>query len=772
MEEANELRARVAALEKEARPGPPTNRASPRGSDHLNGTDDTTGLRTRIAALETELRLTQEQLAAAQSGTAYLANVMAGHATTLQQTADAALQGQVQALQESNHQLRRSLEHQAWRGRQPSLLDEPHGWSASQQCVSEAWGENWRPEKSLVDGDDDLMPCEAEGWATPKLGHSLGQHEPKHSHAEQTGFKSHQEDLGIHEEPELDDPFGLGVSGVVQYHRPRVIEEANNSAGEDGIYVIGADGQTFQVSVSADAPEPTFTPTGSSARSAVYFHDHEHRNLSGIAWLVEQLHEDEVEGYWQEYADQHRGHHTAEEWRAYYEANIQPGFLGRQGASGGGSQEEDAEYEPSVVVVKKTVEHDEEFAKHANMEPEQPAQANDYNLQDAAAERIVPNAASKPARQEERLAASRWAPLSPLIGNAAQLEEARAFMSTATRGGDKQRSRGGRGKCSEKVEHPSDRELTARTVHYRRCSSLDIKALDVPSPVPKGAEQAAAGGEKSKYGSDDSSSGDQQQFRAPRGPRLPPRTRNTRQHRHHFERSLFFAKGVDDIGLRRTVVVTGLPADLPLGRVLEKVRGGPLVDMHYLKTAGKRFRASSGGPLRTLTTNGVMLKFLGSTNARAFVEHHQKHPLVFDTAEGAPHKANVSLISTATRPVPADLLAAYHGPNVRLSRVVFVLDSKNAASPIPLAGAVVGNGLIRYPLRAETDENGIIELEFLSMADAAVAYNALKRMGGLDGWQVGYLPDPCAERLESNVVEEDAPLLAKAEATEMKEVRE
>lgn len=342
-------------------------------------------------------------------------------------------------------------------------------------------------------------------------------------------------------------------------------------------------------------------------------------------------------------------------------------------------------------------------------------------------------------------------------------------MSGTTRGGEEQRPpKNGRDKWREEVECSGGGELTAHPVHYRRCSSLDTKRAEVQSPVLRGVEQVQPVEENGKSGSSGSSIRKHIDSRAPRSARAYGRTRNTRQFSQYAERSVLFAQGVDDPGLRRTVVIMNLPADLPLRKILESVRGGALVDMHYLNTSGKRFRPSSDteAPLTTLTTNGVMLEFLGSTNACNFIERCQKHALFFTSGDDEALQACVSLVPSATRPIPTHVLSAYHSPSVRLSRVVFVLDPKREASLMALSSSVVSYGGVRWPLRAEVDENGIIELELMSMVEAGVAYNELKRMGGLKGWQVGYLPDPCAERLAVSEVEKAMEAEVKTESEE------
>lgn len=774
MEHAKEPRSQTITLGTQpslrtAKPPMPAAHASPRPlrdftdmerAVHADRGDETVELRCRITALESELKFTKEQLATAQNGMVYVINVMTGHASNLQKTADAALRGQLQALQESNHRLQLAIDQQGWRGRQSSLLDD--GWPPE-----EVPGTPVRSfQGASLDEDQDLMACEGDAWTAPGTNPA-----PKDSTPEKPV-------ANITEDLEIADPFGLGVSGVVQRHRPRMVELSTDE-DEDSVHVVGADGQTYQVSVSAEAPAFVSERTRQPTHPTSHFYDHEHRSLSGIAWLVEQLQADEGPGYWQDYADKHRTH-TAEEWRNYYETNIRPGYLSKQSPQTDGSGE-DADSEPSVVVVKETVDSAEEggaptageFAE-ADVESNKAASSNadgDLLVESTMTDDVVPQTtameASHQCNQQAGLSASRWATPSSLLGNQAQIEEARAFMSGATRGGEKQRPRqNGRGKWKEEVECSSNGELTARPVHYRRCSSLDIKKVEVQSPVLKGADQVQPAEAHGKSGSSGSSVGDQTDSRAPRGPRDSYRTRNTRQSSQYAERPVFFAQGVDDLGLRRTVVITNLPVGLPLRKILDSVRGGALVDMHYLNTAGKRFRLASDpeAPLTILATNGVMLEFLGSGSAHVFVERCQKHALSFTSGDDKHLQAHVSLITTASRPIPANLLAAYHTPSVRLSRVVFVLDPKREASPMRLASSVVSHSNVRYPLRAEIDENGIIELEYMSMEEARVAHSELKRIGGLIGWQIGYLPDPCAERLVASEAESATEAEVKAES--------
>lgn len=427
MEHAKEPRSQTITLGTQpslrtAKPPMPAAHASPRpmrdftnmeGAVHADRGDEIVELRCRIAALESELKITKEQLATARNGTVYLINVMTGRASNLQKTADAALRGPFQALQESNHRLQLAIDQQGWRGRQSSLLDD--GWPPEEVPVTPVRSS----QEASLDEDQDLMACEGDAWTAPGTTPAPEDSTPEKPVA------------NVAEDLEIADPFGLGVSGVVQRHQPRVVEQAADE-DDDGVHVVGADGQTFRVSVSAGAPAPAFEQTRQTTHPVSHFYDHEHRSLSGIAWLVEQLEIDEVAGYWQDYTDKHRTH-TAEEWRSYYETEIQPRYLSKHFPQTDGSSE-DTDSEQSVVVVKATVDSAEEGdapaaneVAGADAESNKAASSNtdgDLLIESTMTDDVAPQTtamkASHPCNQPAGLSASRWATPSSLLGNQAQ----------------------------------------------------------------------------------------------------------------------------------------------------------------------------------------------------------------------------------------------------------------------------------------------------------------------------------------------------------------
>lgn len=101
----------------------------------------------------------------------------------------------------------------------------------------------------------------------------------------------------------------------------RLQDEASCSVSEEGV----RDGWSH---VKRKTDEKGVNRFDKPAPRRVHFLSHEHNRLAGAACFIEELKDpDSYAEYWVEYACQHRDH-TAEEWRAYYEARIRPSRCG------------------------------------------------------------------------------------------------------------------------------------------------------------------------------------------------------------------------------------------------------------------------------------------------------------------------------------------------------------------------------------------------------------------------------------------------------------
>ena len=197
----------------------------------------------------------------------------------------------------------------------------------------------------------------------------------------------------------------------------------------------------------------------------------------------------------------------------------------------------------------------------------------------------------------------------------------------------------------------------------------------------------------------------------------------------------------------RTVSISGLQPSVTMIALLEKVRGGMVVDAKLLDTA------------KITGSNTALVTFYHERSARAYENHAKQYRVAFSDVV-----AQVAVVSTPTWPMPSNLRTSikefgntrcfeiHNTPrNISLSSVRQEL----TASPF-----IISDSLECMRLGAD----GVLGLHFSSIRAAAQSF-ALFRMR-YRGCTVKYIPDPCAQPLEtlleprtakSEAVEEDTP---------------
>ena len=201
-----------------------------------------------------------------------------------------------------------------------------------------------------------------------------------------------------------------------------------------------------------------------------------------------------------------------------------------------------------------------------------------------------------------------------------------------------------------------------------------------------------------------------------------------------------------DPSLRRTVLVSNIPANIALTQVLDRVRGGKITNATFLETSKIKLENN-----RALGTNAVMVTFLGTDRAKAYVDHCKETAGIFFWSNKwqAPIKAKIDLVETPSRPIPFTLQRDIreHG----LSRLLYIHDAPRSLSPEQVVAEIQrADGTISYPVKAGYDEDGIMGIHFKSIQDAAAAWQAVDRnWQAFQGMDKGFLLDPCGRPLSS-----------------------
>ncbi|KAI7693381.1 hypothetical protein KC322_g10766 [Hortaea werneckii] len=199
----------------------------------------------------------------------------------------------------------------------------------------------------------------------------------------------------------------------------------------------------------------------------------------------------------------------------------------------------------------------------------------------------------------------------------------------------------------------------------------------------------------------------------------------------------------------RTAEISNIPPEIPLTTVLEKVRGGKVMRSVLIGT-----NLMKSTPI--MEGNVALIEFMDGLNAEAYVAECAEIQGIFFWSEqrNAAVKAKVALCPTPSITCPGFLV----NPRADNTRIVYLADN-GIFSPELVVGTVLkvySRSLEERrspgaPLRMgrNKDSNSLI-MEWALLRDAYNAKNALDKMQWLiGGFDVGFLPDPCAGFVET-----------------------
>ena len=198
----------------------------------------------------------------------------------------------------------------------------------------------------------------------------------------------------------------------------------------------------------------------------------------------------------------------------------------------------------------------------------------------------------------------------------------------------------------------------------------------------------------------------------------------------------------------RTVVISRLPLSVTMEALLEKVRGGMLIDAKLLNTAN-------------LTgSNTALVTFLHEHSALSFEDHAKNYPIVFTNVF-----AQVAVIPTPTSPIPNDLRTSIEEGRTRcleIHRLPPNISLQNLRQELTDSPVMKSTSLEYMRLRAD----GVLELRFSSITAAEYSSTFFRKTLRYRGCTIQCVPDPCAQPLEtlleqpsyvSRSVEEESP---------------
>ena len=180
----------------------------------------------------------------------------------------------------------------------------------------------------------------------------------------------------------------------------------------------------------------------------------------------------------------------------------------------------------------------------------------------------------------------------------------------------------------------------------------------------------------------------------------------------------------------RTILMTGLQQTATISDVLNKVRGGLIVDAKLLNTTALQYSKTA------------LVTFLHSSSATSYHTFTDKHKIIIKNTI-----PQVTLVRTPTYPVPINILKAI---TAHKKTRCFALHN----FPSNISAATVRQDLCFKDMTvnglesARVIDKGVLELRFTSIRHACQAEHLLTSCGRYKGCVLKTLPDPCEGPLE------------------------
>lgn len=212
-----------------------------------------------------------------------------------------------------------------------------------------------------------------------------------------------------------------------------------------------------------------------------------------------------------------------------------------------------------------------------------------------------------------------------------------------------------------------------------------------------------------------------------------------------FRYGIRFRPEPNETDIYRTVLVDNIPPNTRLFTLLQRVKGGPVLDAKFLDTISIKGSLSA------------MITFVHEHGAKAFVNGASRRPLVFDEI-----RARVILLPTPTYPMPKNLHMAItnHGHTRCLEIQNFPRGIKPAEleRDLRIYQTMTAHRIESKRMRAD----GVLELRFTSIYYAGRAYGILNAWSRYRRCIISFASDPCAQPWEE-VPEQPAVVRNRAE---------
>ncbi|KAL8915810.1 MAG: hypothetical protein Q9172_006645 [Xanthocarpia lactea] len=195
-----------------------------------------------------------------------------------------------------------------------------------------------------------------------------------------------------------------------------------------------------------------------------------------------------------------------------------------------------------------------------------------------------------------------------------------------------------------------------------------------------------------------------------------------------FKYGIRFRPDPIETNIYRTIVITQLPPTLIMSSLLEKIRGGTVMDAKLLDTTSIDSHSTA------------LITFVHESEAKALESKAREEPLKF---LGSP--ARVVLLPTPTWPTPGGLRAAVN--DLQRTRCLEVHNLPRGIKPAELDYDLrICRCMSTTRIEAKRlRPDGVLEIRFNSIKYAGQAYGILTKYRRYKYCKVIYAPDPCAQ---------------------------
>lgn len=450
-----------------------------------------------------------------------------------------------------------------------------------------------------------------------------------------------------------------------------------------GTRIIGSDGHPFYV--ATPSPPPVKDPVEYEEKKR--FTRAERSRLASVAVWIEDKAEGELTPYWIDFASKYKGH-SADAWRAYYEANVRPLHLQRLE-----KRESEAKAVPRSGAVLTWVADRE--AKRKNEQAisnyRREAKSSSYDEEDLIDLETDNGHQFAIAKRED---------------------STMAFFDNAGSGTPLALERTVRRDTMQTVRK---RTVTEHEIASRPNSVWFSPAMKHLYDLPPGPTEYPA----------------------------PPMWYSDRDWKKSisFTHYIPFERGQ---GFRRTILITNVTRNTTLAEVLDQVHCGRVLSAQYIETAGMKTLPPTQG-------NTVIVEFYGNDNATRFARVCSQQPISFPDENGNQYHANVTLLPTPTRPIPQYLARGMQDCSLsRIVSVLDARNEMTAQDVMGKYFSAYrmldgGSSPARYPIRL-SEQDGfrrVIRLEFANVEDARKLHRFLHHEPEFRSMTVSFLQDSC-----------------------------